>query len=863
MQPPSQPPPSQFLVPKEPARPRVHSGASIASTTSDPSASSATSQPPLYISTETPAESSTTGALVADSVVDVEPSQDETTGVIFYKRPIFNPSQMDPTQPTQIMESLDELPDDQARLVLARMHGHGATMDAELGAERDTYVFGTSADCDVIINHAHWPRLTGNMALKREPWFKLSLEPNRGGEGIKVFIEDISTSKVLLNGTPLPKQERRFLQWGDVIKAENIIGKALFQYSYKMANDTDPTGNIVKTEKSKYEVERLPFAGGGYAQVYKAFDTKSTKLYACKVIDRLIRELNAQERDCIAHEVALLPELNHENLLRFHDSCQSGYRTYIFTDYIDGITLSERNTRCPYWSEFEARHIFKQVCEGVKYLHLKNIVHRDIKSENIMVTEGSKRAVLIDFGLARDAKAHPVLTTFCGTNSYMAPETALGQESNGYGAAVDIWALGVVLFKMLTTVYPFDTDSYLEKPDGSVSRQGDKVAGQGDEVTGQGDEVAEQGDEVAGQGDEVAGQGDEVAGQGDKVAGQGDEVAGQGDEVAGQGDEMAEQGDEVVGQEDEVEDKTPELEIAYSAGRGDRFKLNWRSVVDKKVPRGPEVKRLLGQMLIIDSTRRPDIQMVLIDDWVRMMDEELLKYDVVLQQGSTEELSKADSSAKPPPAPWGELVIVPGSTEDAPRRIELTKKTMWLGRDPNEVDIVLGKHLFLSSKQCLIHHKKKDVFVSDASLNGVFVNNLKVNIGKSCQLFTGDILGLIVPPVDRVSLNNTQEPFRRYLKYTVTIFGKSTPTEDELIHRKYRDSKIKESSHSREEKQKSPRTRVAWGILKPFGDLNHKDEELTEMETKIGRDHHCHIIVRLPLVSRCRKLFLFFILGCE
>jgi len=103
----------------------------------------------------------------------------------------------------------------------------------------------------------------------------------------------------------------------------------------------------------------------------------------------------------------------------------------------------------------ETRRIFKQVAEAVHYMHSRNIVHRDLKLDNILVEEDTRMVKLIDFGfgvIVDGAQGH--LKIFCGTPSYMAPEIVRRSESYE-GKPVDIWALGVLLYVMLTGGLPF------------------------------------------------------------------------------------------------------------------------------------------------------------------------------------------------------------------------------------------------------------------------------------------------------------------------------------------------------------------------------------------------------------------------
>ncbi|KAF9158380.1 Checkpoint kinase 2, partial [Mortierella sp. AD010] len=219
----------------------------------------------------------------------------------------------------------------------------------------------------------------------------------------------------------------------------------------------EPENDRVKGEESEYVLDKERIGSGSYAEVFRATDTADDKVYACKVVDQLKRAFSQTEKENTAYEIALLKALKHDNIVLFKDVSQQKFKTYIFTEFVDGITLHEYYRNCHYFSELDARHIFQQVCEAIQYLHGNNIVHRDIKSENIMLIIGDNdyKVKLIDFGLARHTNTSRVLSTYCGTPFYMAPETSLGEGENGYSKPVDIWALGVMLFRMLVGSYPF------------------------------------------------------------------------------------------------------------------------------------------------------------------------------------------------------------------------------------------------------------------------------------------------------------------------------------------------------------------------------------------------------------------------
>ena len=102
--------------------------------------------------------------------------------------------------------------------------------------------------------------------------------------------------------------------------------------------------------------------------------------------------------------------------------------------------------------EIEVKRLYKALVEGINYCHTKNIVHRDIKMENILIDD-NKKVKIIDFGFSVISEPDKKLNIFCGTPSYMAPEIV--SKINYKGLPADIWALGILLFALLTGTFPF------------------------------------------------------------------------------------------------------------------------------------------------------------------------------------------------------------------------------------------------------------------------------------------------------------------------------------------------------------------------------------------------------------------------
>ena len=119
------------------------------------------------------------------------------------------------------------------------------------------------------------------------------------------------------------------------------------------------------------------------------------------------------------------------------------------TQSLHAYVKQKPNRRLP---EEEARKIFKQIIEGLRYIHKKNLSHRDMKLENLLL-DADLNVKIIDFGFSIENPKDKTLNVFCGTPSYMAPELAAKKEY--YGHLADIWAAGILLYVLLAGYFPF------------------------------------------------------------------------------------------------------------------------------------------------------------------------------------------------------------------------------------------------------------------------------------------------------------------------------------------------------------------------------------------------------------------------
>ncbi len=193
---------------------------------------------------------------------------------------------------------------------------------------------------------------------------------------------------------------------------------------------------------------------GGMGVVYKAEDTKLKREVAIKFLPHHI-SANEEDKQRFEIEAQAAASLNHPNIMTIHAIEEYNSEVFIVMEFIDGVELKDKIKNKPLSVE-EATNISLRIAEGLEAAHRKGIVHRDIKSQNIMIT-GDGWVKIMDFGLAKVGKGSQVtqVGTTIGTIAYMSPEQAKGEEINHQ---TDIWSLGVVLYEMLTGELPFKGD---------------------------------------------------------------------------------------------------------------------------------------------------------------------------------------------------------------------------------------------------------------------------------------------------------------------------------------------------------------------------------------------------------------------
>eukprot|EP01120_Amphizonella_sp_Union-15-10_P016850 TRINITY_DN9141_c0_g1_i1.p1 TRINITY_DN9141_c0_g1~~TRINITY_DN9141_c0_g1_i1.p1 ORF type:complete len:427 (+),score=67.58 TRINITY_DN9141_c0_g1_i1:71-1351(+) len=201
--------------------------------------------------------------------------------------------------------------------------------------------------------------------------------------------------------------------------------------------------------KGNYQLLKT-IGSGVFGKVKEALHLPTGSKVAVKIFHKSRFDENSLEM--IRREISIMKKMYHTNIVKLYEVIETGRYIFLVMELLGGGELMNLINMGGPLSEDSARKYFREIIAAIDYCHSNHVIHLDLKPEN-MLLDSKLNLKLIDFGLSNTYEPGQLLTTFCGSPSFSAPEL---------GPIVDIWSLGVVLYVMVTGKLPFDGDTYLE-----------------------------------------------------------------------------------------------------------------------------------------------------------------------------------------------------------------------------------------------------------------------------------------------------------------------------------------------------------------------------------------------------------------
>ncbi|XP_018087563.1 MAP/microtubule affinity-regulating kinase 3 isoform X4 [Xenopus laevis] len=196
---------------------------------------------------------------------------------------------------------------------------------------------------------------------------------------------------------------------------------------------------------------------GNFAKVKLARHILTGREVAIKIIDKT--QLNPTSLQKLFREVRIMKILNHPNIVKLFEVIETEKTLYLVMEYASGGEVFDYLVAHGRMKEKEARAKFRQIVSAVQYCHQKQIVHRDLKAENLLL-DADMNIKIADFGFSNEFTVGNKLDTFCGSPPYAAPELFQGKKYDG--PEVDVWSLGVILYTLVSGSLPFDGQNLKE-----------------------------------------------------------------------------------------------------------------------------------------------------------------------------------------------------------------------------------------------------------------------------------------------------------------------------------------------------------------------------------------------------------------
>ena len=298
--------------------------------------------------------------------------------------------------------------------------------------------------------------LFSNGNIKEENNFKKNLNNSKNNIGDSFFENISKISKI----STAAKDSKYYM--------DKSISLSNYIKNYYNKNKSYPPTNI------NFYLYGRRLGQGAFAKVNLGLNVLTGRVVAIKSFKKKAEEKFNIKMKKIQYETELMKRFNHKNITKILEVFHDEEYMLIIMEYINGENLFSFVKKRRKLSEKLAKFLFRQIILGIEHIHSKNVVHRDIKLENIMI-DFNNTIKICDFGIGKVLKSEDeLLYDKCGTPMYMAPEIILSNENDGYkGFPVDIWSSGITLYIMLSGTLPFNLKSKNNKKE-NISFNGNK-----------------------------------------------------------------------------------------------------------------------------------------------------------------------------------------------------------------------------------------------------------------------------------------------------------------------------------------------------------------------------------------------------